>query len=367
MGGTKGFSLKPGAVRKYYIMQKYRRQYLRLLREMTGGSCSKLTHPDLQPERQKKDKKDVKALRDIMENSWINPMSTEEEDLVNLSTGAVAPPEVSRDLVTAQTVGKTAYQEYKARLEEDHQHEKFYDKLKKQGLKTFTDVGIKCKSKKSQDIVLKADRNLFSHMILVAESRQVNMRDVLVHPLGPLPWALANTDGTHRKTNKATLASELEKNVSAAEDIPTPSATIIDGMGLVQRLNGSNKTFGQVAELALTPLTHILHEGRQSKRIDIIFDVYHSNSIKQAERVNRGADNALQYKKLARGNHVQQWRKFLSGSSNKTSLIKFLTDEWKLLKCREKLENKILYVTCEQYCFQITKDQWEEVPNTRRG
>ena len=62
-GGTKGFSLKPGAVRKYYITQ-----YLRLLR-VTGGSCSKLTHPDLQPERQKKDEKDVEVLRDIMQNS----------------------------------------------------------------------------------------------------------------------------------------------------------------------------------------------------------------------------------------------------------------------------------------------------------
>lgn len=46
-------------------------------------------------------------------------------------------------------------------------------------------------------------------MILVAESRKVNMRDVLAHPLGPLPWALANADGTLRKTNKAALAREL--------------------------------------------------------------------------------------------------------------------------------------------------------------
>ena len=152
--------------------------------------------------------------------------------------------------------------------------------MKKQGLKTFANISIKCKSKNSQDIVLKAGRNLFSHVILVAESRQVSKKDVLALALGPLPWALANTDGMLRKTNKAVLARELEKNVSTAEEIPTPSATIIDGMGLVQKLNGSNKTFGQVAELAFT---HILHEGGQSKRIDIVFDVYHSNSIKQAE------------------------------------------------------------------------------------
>ncbi|XP_066963151.1 uncharacterized protein [Macrobrachium rosenbergii] len=234
---------------------------------MTGGSSSNLIHPDLQTERQKKDEWDVEALIDMMENSWLNPMSPEEEDLLSLSTGTVAPPEVSRDLLRAHAVGEAAYQEFKARLDED-QHEEFYGKLKKQSLKTSANIIIKCKSKNSQDIVLKADRNLLSHMILVAESQQVNMKDVLAHPLGPLPWALANTDGTLRKTNKYVLARELEKNASAAEEIPTPSATIIDGMSLVQKLNGSNKTFGQVAELAFT---HILHGGGQSKRIDIVF------------------------------------------------------------------------------------------------
>jgi len=55
--------------------------------------------------------------------------------------------------------------------------------LKKQGLKTFANISIEHKSKNSRDIiVLKADRDLFSHMILVAESRQVNMKDVLAHP-----------------------------------------------------------------------------------------------------------------------------------------------------------------------------------------
>jgi len=60
---------------------------------------------------------------------------------------------------------------------------KFHSKLKKQGLKTFANISIEHKSKNSRDIiVLKTDRNLFSHMILVAESRQVNMKDVLAHP-----------------------------------------------------------------------------------------------------------------------------------------------------------------------------------------
>ena len=75
-----------------------------------------------------------------------------------------------------------AHQESKARLDEDKQ-DKFHSKFKKQGLKTFANISIEHKSKNSRDIiVLKADRNLFSHMILLAESRQVNMKNVLAHP-----------------------------------------------------------------------------------------------------------------------------------------------------------------------------------------
>ena len=129
-------------------------------------------------------------------------------------------------------------------------------------------------------------------------------------------------------------------------------------MDLVQKRNGSNKTFGKVA---ISFHQHPSWRG-QSKRIDIVFVVYTSTSIKQTERVNRGADNSLQYKNLAARHHVQQWKKFLYGSSNKTSVIRFLTEEWKLSKYREKLTDKALYVTCEQSCCKLTENKWTEVP-----
>ena len=51
-------------------------------------------------------------------------------------------------------------------------------------------------------------------------SRQLQMKDVLSHPLGPLLWGLANGDGSLWKTNNAVLARELEKLASQAENIP---------------------------------------------------------------------------------------------------------------------------------------------------
>ena len=113
----------------------------------------------------------------------------------------------------------------------------FHDTITKKRLNTFSDIRNKTSTSasNSNNVILQADRNLFAHMVLVAESRHLRMSDVLFHPLGPLSWALANGDGTMKNTNKAALPRELEKQVLPAETIPEPFATIIDGMSLVQK------------------------------------------------------------------------------------------------------------------------------------
>ncbi|KAG1656755.1 hypothetical protein GQR58_023747 [Nymphon striatum] len=78
--------------------------------------------------------------------------------------------------------------------------------------------------------VLKADRNLFAHMLLVAQSRKLKINDVLSHPLGPLPMALASPDGMMRTTNKSSFGHELQNDVYPAANIPQPCCCIIDGM-----------------------------------------------------------------------------------------------------------------------------------------
>ena len=57
------------------------------------------------------------------------------------------------------------------------------------------------------------------------QRRNLKMEDILSHPLGPLPWALSTHDGLLTKTNKATLATTLQKNVAVAEQFPGNSAS----------------------------------------------------------------------------------------------------------------------------------------------
>ena len=57
-------------------------------------------------------------------------------------------------------------------------------------------------------------------------------------------------------------------------------------MGLIQQMKGDNQTF---SEHERHTMSLALHEGTDSQRIDIVFDVYRELSIKTAERYHREA------------------------------------------------------------------------------
>ena len=123
----------------------------------------------------------------------------------------MTPPAVVKDLLRVFDVGEEAYQTFKGTgLDDDRPSVKFHDTRTKQRLKSFSTISTKTSRMKGQHVVLKADRNLFSQMILVAGSKSVNMEDVLEHPLGPLLWALANVDGSLRK-RRPQLPGSLRK------------------------------------------------------------------------------------------------------------------------------------------------------------
>lgn len=363
-GGTKGFSLNPGAVERYYITAEFRTLFLRNLRKMVGYAKGKHGHADLTASRISQDEKDVAAMVDLIKN-WTNPFAGHTQ-LSSISTGAVATPAIAEDLANAYKIGEAAYCDFKeTRLESQPPKVKFHDKLKKQNLKTFSALTKTKKVAKNKDTetVLRADRNFFGRIIILAESRNdLQMIDVLKHPLSPRPSSLACNNGFPRKTNKAQLGKELEKLIEATQEVPTPSAYLIDGMALVQKLKVDYLTFGEIADKILS---RVMQEGSNCKRIDVIFDVYRDISIKSAERQLRGESDAITFKNLAAGQKVKQFKNFLQNGYNKTSLVKFVVEQWKEVSSRERLADKELHVTCGSHCYRISAEKVEEEEELR--
>ena len=220
-------------------------------------------------------------LVEILEDSWINPFEG-PQTLLNIATGNPAQSEVAEDLLKAHDIGKAAYEEFqKVRLGPERS-KAFHSTPQQKNLKTFTSMAVKKRTNISdQETILKADRKVFTHMLLGGNQKNMDMKDVLKYPLGPLPWALANCDGSLRCTDKSSLASALEKiSVEATDSQHHSSACIIDGMSLSQKRNFNGKKFSEVSNIALMA---VLDLGKSHQRIDVVFDTYQELSIKNAE------------------------------------------------------------------------------------
>ncbi|KAG1650019.1 hypothetical protein GQR58_028409 [Nymphon striatum] len=336
-GGTKGFSLKQSALTRYYLTAEHRAEALRQLRDLisSGQSREGLNHADLQSSRVKRDENDVKSIVDMLENNWTNPFSNQPSDLVSLSTGAAATSAITSDLLKARSKGEEAFKIHKERLESGSG---FFDPIKKQNLQTFTVLqkNTVVNAGTNREMILKADNRVFGNMLLIAQSRKLDMKDVLQYPLGPKPWALANADGTLKKTGKATLGKHLEKEV-ANVDVPSGScATIVDAMAIVQMIPGENMTFDELSDAILKK---IFNDGRGSGRIDVVFDLYQDQSIKAAERINRGSKCGIMFNQIKPGHRIKNWKRILASTESKAKLTIFLAENWKEECRRSKLCN----------------------------
>ncbi len=355
-GGTRGFSLKPGTLTRYYLTAEYRASALRQLRDHVSSKSQRFSHADLGASRIRKDESDVSSLADMLENNWINPFVSDPSDIVSLSTGLVAPSEVANDLQTAHQRGENAFREFQVQRRE--KGDGFYEPIKMLQIRTFSAVRKRPIRGTNKEVILRADRRVFGNMILIAQNRRLEMKDVLCYLLGPLPWALANVDGTLKKTNKATLAKHLENKVSPTEECPGQSATLIDAMGLIQKMHGENQTF---EELSNHVLKQMIHAGQSSDIIDVVFDVYQENSIKSTERANRGSNEGISFSQIRPGHKIKNWRRLLASTSSKNQLTTCLAKSWKNSETRRHLGSKTLFITCGGECFTLCKESVNKV------
>ena len=179
------------------------------------------------------------------------------------------------------------------------------------------------------------------------------MREVLKHPLCPLLWALSNCDYTLKKTNKSLIARHIERRVASDESIPLSSACIIDGMSLVNKIRGDNRTFGDIAK---SIFLIAIQSGNASSRKEIVFDHYKGNSMKTTEREDRGVASGLAHGSIIVCHKMQWWRRLLRSSASKNALIKFLCQAWWNDPYPEKLDSKLLFITGGKKRFKVTKD-----------
>ena len=143
-GGETKFSLKTGAVNRFYMTAEYRCSFLAHLRDMVQVRRPSYHHDELLSTRKVKDEKAVTAVESLIER-WSNPF-VESKQLVSISTATEAPEDVTLDLMRAREIGEQAFQQFREeRLEASPPKRKFHDPMKLKKLKTFSTLSKKKK------------------------------------------------------------------------------------------------------------------------------------------------------------------------------------------------------------------------------
>ena len=124
------------------------------------------------------------SVKSVMQtiNSWQDPFDSPFDasvNLVSLSSGVTASDEVKVDLLQSYSSGEQQFLQFvQQRLVSSTKN--FFDPLPKLKLKTFTTlVRKKSIQVRGQEVVLHADHHLMARFLVVAQTRQMDLRQVL--------------------------------------------------------------------------------------------------------------------------------------------------------------------------------------------
>ena len=355
-GGIVGFSRNQSAYYRWCMTRHTRSNFYQTTLELADMDSEEgISHKDLRPSRIIQSEDNATRVVQAISN-FMNPFEVSEPDtLFCLSSGAPAPDDVEQDLLKIGETGRKAHQEF---IEERlvSKSKSFNAPIKKQKLKTFASLSKTAKvtavSKKSKEI--KAERNVFGQLVIIALENQISLEKVMTYPLGPVPWALATSDGLPVKTDKSKLLHALEENSHRVESLDNLSITnyVIDGNALMHAQVALPDTFGELAIKMFDQLPKV-------PRVDFVTDSYFPLSIKNIERKRRGSDKAHLIKgpltKVPRN-----WKSFLSSEENKQNFIKFLLTEWKKDSYAPRLLNRRVLMVCEDKCFCFSSSNGTE-------
>jgi len=294
------------------------------------------SHKEATIKRITRDEKDVENLvrrftSEMMKNPFLlngNDRSDDIEPLSNIATGAVLPDKVADRLIHSSDIGQSSMLDFiSSRL--DSNKVSFWDSLRTVKIDTFKVLNKTPTTTREKVITLNADRALFGRLLVVARTRDVNLKEVLSYELCSVPVALVHPDGTLRKTPKSSLMMILKKNVESSIILPISekdTAIIDDAMAMIQMIKSAGAaTFAEMVQAYSKIIGRLLSQ-KNCSRVDLVFDQYNSQSIKAQERQRRGEKSSIEVKIHHQNTPIpKQWAKFMSNLTNKKNLANFLS------------------------------------------
>ncbi len=207
-----------------------------------------------------------------------NPFGDDCPELLALDSRNCASEYVVATVQKIKEIGLTQYQTYVsdvvvARTVSIHQS------IKKNSLPLFKRRFPRVCSKTKQQVVsLKSDCNLFSHLYIASQYHDGDLDEFCSHENHPWPPSLSDHGKLRLPTKKADLLSHLDSGI-ATEPPSNFDAKVFDGAIVHTLPTKQAATFVEYGDKVFLSWTK--HQLQSSDRIDIVWDRYVTNTLKE--------------------------------------------------------------------------------------
>ena len=158
------------------------------------------SHKEAAPRRVKRDEEDFKKIMGCFSSGLMSDPFTHDSDaLLNIATGVVLTEDVAQKLVCSTEKGRQQMNVFvEKRINSNTVG--LWEPIPNIKIKTFSSANKKIRVKSNDKLVtVNADRDLFGRLLIVSNTRQICLKDVLSFELSPVPYSLANADGSLRR------------------------------------------------------------------------------------------------------------------------------------------------------------------------
>lgn len=288
----------------------------------------------------------VKSLTNVVRTMG-NPFQDDFPELIKLDTRDCVNSGVSETLRSFEETGKQQYKDYKKAVIAEGS-KCIDDTIKKNNLPLFKKPIPKQTSKQGKKIsALQSNVALFAQLYVAMQNRDSDLKEFFAHEVHSFPPSLSDFGVLRLPTAKSDL---LKCFPSYAEQSNPPThfdCRILDGAVIVHSLQPAGAvTFEDYADKIFIP--HIQHHLQQSQRVDIVWDAYIPDSLKESTREKRGA--GVRRKVSSQAKIPSNWMAFLRDSTNKLELFQFLSQKISLFAFPSE---KSVCITSGKLCFKL--------------
>uniref|UniRef100_UPI00358E5A52 uncharacterized protein n=1 Tax=Myxine glutinosa TaxID=7769 RepID=UPI00358E5A52 len=331
-GGAVGLTENPVAFKRWMtsgpelarLMKQFENEYIL---DDDPENPTNFEHHEQGLAAQKAFQQQVDSLSKVIQKMG-NPFLDDFPELVTLDSRNCTSETIVNTIRTLEDIGTKKYQDYVTTVLVDRTRS-IHNPMSKNSLPLFS-TKVKAKSKDGKKVkVLENNMALFEQLYISLQNRDGDINDFFAHEVQSYPPSLSDFGKLNLPGTKSQLLQCIEEP-NQTEPPASFDCKVLDGAVIVHCLPVTHvRTFHEYADNVFIP--YLERQLKTTKRLDLVWDTYIPNSLKESTREKRGKGTR---RKVSGDTKLPtNWNDFLRDPINKKELFEFLSSKVAEFNC----------------------------------